>query len=415
MGLYERMRGMFGARPAALVSEAQIRDFLRSNSTASGVSITEDSAMRVAAAWRCVNIISGSIATLPLDLIRRVDEERRAPAIGHQLRRLLTVKPNHWQTPSEFRRMMQSHLLLRGNAYARKVTLGQSIVAILPIHPDRVEAEQIDTMEMVYKVRGKDGRMGTTLSQREMLHLRGMSLDGVTGISVLSNMREALGLALQTERAGARLFKDGVLAGGFISHPKTLSVGAQERLHSSLDNKYAGVENAAKWMILEEGMKPEPLAFSAEDTQWISARDFQRYDIAMFFGVPPHMIGATEKTTSWGTGIEAQGTAFVTYTLADWIKTWEESLKRDCLPENEWDTLDIRFNVNGLQRGDWKGRWEGYVKALQWGVASPNEIRAMEDWNPRDGGDVYYPPPNTSGTPEGSTNEPEDPAKDQRP
>jgi HK97 family phage portal protein len=414
MALFDRMRGMFGAHPVALVSDAQIRDFLRSNSTASGVSITEDSAMRVAAAWRCVNIIAGSLATLPLDLIRRVDEKRRDPAVGHPLRRLLTVKPNHWQTPSEFRRMMQAQLLLRGNAFARKVTLGQSIVALLPIHPDRVEVEQTDALEMRYKVRGRDGRI-VPLAQKEMLHLRGMSLDGVTGMSVLSNMREALGLALQTERAGARLFKDGVLAGGFIAHPKTLSNGAHERLRASLDDKYTGAENAAKWMILEEGMKPEPLSFSAEDTQWLGARDFQRYDIAMFFGVPPHMIGATEKTTSWGTGIEAQGTGFVTYTLADWIKTWEESLKRDCLPESEWDALDFRFNVNGLQRGDWKGRWEGYVKALQWGVASPNEIRALEDWNPREGGDVYYPPPNTSGTPEGSTNEPQETPPDQRP
>jgi HK97 family phage portal protein len=406
---------MLGARPTALVSEAQIREFLKGNSTASGIAITESSAMRVAAAWRCVNIIAGSIATLPLDLVKRVDEKRREPAVGHKLRRVLTVRPNPWQTPSEFRRMMQAHLLLRGNAYARKVTVGNEIVALLPLHPDRVEAEQVDTLAMVYKVRGKNGAVAATLGQKEILHLRGMSLDGVTGMSVLSNMRESLGLALQAEQAGGRLFKDGVLAGGFISHPKSLSAGAHDRLRDSLDNKYAGAENAAKWMILEEGMKPEPLAFSPEDAQWLGARDFQRYDIAMFFGVPPHMIGATEKTTSWGTGIEAQGIGFVTYTLTDWIKTWEESIKRDLLPEAEWEALDARFNVNGLLRGDWKGRWEGYVKALQWGVASPNEIRALEDWNPREGGDVFYDPPNTAGNSQGSTNEPQETPPDQRP
>jgi len=417
MGLIDRMRGMFGARPSALVTESQIRDLLRNGATtASGVVVNESNAMRVAAAWRCVNIIAGTIATLPLDLIRRVDERRREPAVGHKLRRLLTVKPNPWQTPSEFRRMMQAHLLLRGNAYARKVMLGGELIALIPLHPDRVEAEQADSLAMVYKLRDKNG-VTRDFTQKDILHLRGMSLDGVTGMSVLTNMRESLGLALQTEQAGARLFKDGVLAGGFISHPKSLSDGAHQRLRTSLDEKYTGAENAAKWMILEEGMKPEPLSFSPEDAQWLGARDFQRYDIAMFFGVPPHMIGATEKTTSWGTGIEAQGTGFVTYTLSDWIKTWEESLKRDCLPESEWESIDARFNVNGLQRGDWKGRWEGYVKALQWGVASPDEIRALEDWNPREDGKggIYYEPPNTAGKPEGKDDEPQDPAQNQRP
>lgn len=349
--------------------------------------------MRVASAWRCVNIIAGSIATLPLDLIQRVDENIRRPAVGHQLRRVLTVKPNPWQTPSEFRRMMQANLLLRGNAYARKVMLGNRLEALIPLHPDRVEAEQLDTLGMQYKVRGKSGGH-VILPQKDILHLRGMSLDGVTGMSVLSNMRESLGLALQTELAGARLFKNGMLTGGQIMHPGKLSENAAKNLRESLDERHGGAENAAKWVLAEEGMELKPLSLSAEDSQWLGARDFQRYDIAMFFGVPPHMIGATEKTTSWGTGIEAQGTGFVTYTLSDWIKTWEESIKRDLMQESEWETLDARFNVNGLLRGDAKARWEGYVKALQWGVYSPNEVRRLEDQNPRDDGDVYYDPPN---------------------
>lgn len=361
--------------------------------------------MRVAAAWRCINIIGGAIATLPLDLIRRVDEKVRLPAVGHPLRRVLTVRPNPWQTPSEFRRMMQANLLLRGNAYARKVVLGSRVVALIPLHPDRVQAEQLDSFAMQYKVRGNNGAI-TAYAQKDILHLRGMSLDGVTGMSVLSNMRESLGLALQTEKAGARLFKNGMLAGGVIEHPAKLSPEAAKNLHESLDAKNAGAENAGKWILAEEGMKFAPVSLSAEDAQWLGARDFQRYDIAMFFGVPPHMIGATEKTTSWGTGIEAQGIGFVTYTLNDWIKTWEESIKRDLLPESEWESIDARFNVNGLLRGDAKGRWDGYVKALQWGVSSPNEVRAMEDQNPREGGDIYYDPPNTAGQTQKDSNEP---------
>ncbi|QIM48981.1 phage portal protein [Pusillimonas sp. DMV24BSW_D] len=358
--------------------------------------MTEASAMRVAAAWRCVNIIGGAVATLPLDLIARESENVRRPAVGHPLRPVLTVKPNPWQTPSEFRRMMQAHLLLRGNAYARKVMVGRNVVALIPLHPDRVQAEQLNSLAMQYKVSGANGST-TILAQKDVLHLRGMSLDGVTGMSVLSNMRESLGLALQTEQAGARLFKNGLLAGGVIEHPGKLSAEAAKNLKESLDEKNAGAENAGKWILAEENMKLNPVSLSAEDAQWLGTRDFQRYDIAMFFGVPPHMIGATEKTTSWGSGIESQGIGFVTYTLNDWIKIWEESIKRDLLPEAEWETIDARFNVNGLLRGDAKGRWESYVKALQWGVYSPNEVRAMEDQNPREGGDVYYDPPNTAG------------------
>lgn len=398
MGLFNRVRSMFGTNTNALVSEDQIRDLMRQGNTASGAVVTEKSAMRVAAAWRCVNIIAGAIATLPMDIIKRESEDVRRPFVGHPLRKILTVKPNPWQTPSEFRRMMQAHLLLRGNAYARKVMVGNGLVALIPLHADRVRAEQIDTLAMIYHIQGKDGRV-TTFSQKDIFHLRGMSLDGVTGMSVLSNMRESLGLALQTEQAGARLFSHGILAGGVIKHPGKLSDNAARHLRESMEDRNAGAQNAGKWIIAEEGMTLDTISLSAEDAQWLGTRDFQRYDIAMFFGVPPHMIGATEKTTSFGTGLESQGTGFVTYTLSDWTKTWEESSKRDLMPESEWENVDVRFNSNGLQRGDFKGRWEGYVKALQWGVYSPDDVRRLEDQNPRPdgGGGIYYDPPNTAG------------------
>ncbi len=408
MGILSRMRSMIGMRPSALVSEDQLREFMRQGNTASGAVVTEESAMRVAAAWRCVNIIAGAIATLPIDIIRRESETVRKPAVGHPLRRILTVKPNTWQTPSEFRRMMQSHLLLRGNAYARKVFIGNQLVGLIPLPTDRVTAEQLDSTAMQYKVMRKDGS-SIIFPQREIFHLRGMSLDGVTGMSVLANMRESLGLALQTEQAGARLFSNGILAGGVIKHPGKLSDNASRHLRESMEQRNQGSQNAGKWIVAEEGMTVESISLTAEDAQWLGTRDFQRYDIAMFYGVPPHMLGATEKTTSWGSGIEAQGIGFVTYTLTDWIKTWEESVKRDLLEEREWETVDARFNVNALMRGDFKTRWEGYVKGLQNCVYSPDDVRAMEDMNPRPdgGGGFYFEPPNTAGQSQGTQNEPQ--------
>jgi HK97 family phage portal protein len=394
------------------MSPDQIREFLRiggSMETGSGVSVNESSAMRVAAAWRCVNIISGTVGTLPMDLIRRISEGVREPAVGHKLRKVLTVKPNQWQTPSEFRRMMQAHLMLRGNAYALKITLGGEVIALVPLHPDRVLPEQLDDMTMRYRVTLKGGRY-EYYSSAEIFHLRGMSLDGVTGLSVLSHMRESLGLAIRSEQAGASLMKNGQFVSGVLKHKNKLSPEAYGRLKTSL-SETGGSGSAGATRILEEGMEWESVSMSARDLQFLEQRDFQRYDIAMFFGVPPHMLGATEKQTSWGSGIEQQGIGFVTYTLNDWLRSWEEAIKRDLIAEREWETLDARFYTQGLMRGDVKTRTAYYIAARQWGWLNPNEIRALEDMNPRtdDGGDEYAEPPNTAGgqagAPEGEGDE----------
>jgi HK97 family phage portal protein len=390
----------------------QVRDFLRigggSMETSSGAHVSESSAMRVAAAWRCMNIISGVMGSLPVDLIRRDSESQRRPAVNHPLRRVLTVKPNQWQTPNEFRRMMQAHLLLRGNAYALKVEGGGRVLGLIPLHPDRVLVDQLDDYTIEYRVSLKDGQY-RVLKQGDIFHLRGMSLDGIKGLSVLSHMRESLGIALQSELASARLMKHGQFSTGNYEHPGVLTPEAYARLKSSIDQS-GGADGAGKAKILEEGMTFKPVSLSAVDMQFLQQRDFQRYDIAMFFGVPPHMLGATEKTTSWGSGIEQQGIGFVTYTLNDWIRIWEEACKRDLIAEREWDTHDVRFFTQGLMRGDAKARWEAHVKGLQWGVISPDEVRALEDMNPRpDGlGGQYYDPPNTAGN-AGDGDEPEEP------
>lgn len=407
MGVLKYLRGLIGAGPRSetfdltSMTPEQLRDFLRiggSMATASGAVVNESSAMRVAAAWRCVNIISGTVGSLPLDLIRRESETVRRPAEGHPLRNILTVKPNGWQTPNEFRRMMQAHLLLRGNGYARKVMSGSRLISLIPLHPDRVRPEQNSDLSLSYYVTRTDGQE-LKLRQQDMLHLRGMSLDGVTGLSVLAHMRESLGLALQAEQAGARLLKNGTFGGLVLKHPDRLSIEAARNLRDSFAESASGAENAGRPIVLEEKMEVAPLALSAVDSQFLQSRDFQRYDIAMFFGVPPHMIGATDKTTSWGSGVEQQGIGFVTYTLNDWLVIWQEAIKRDLIAEQEWNSLDVRFFPQGLLRGDVKTRWQSYVQGRQWGIYSADDVRALEDMNPRpDGrGGEYAEPPNTAG------------------
>lgn len=378
-------------------TDTEIRDFLRdgSNTSISGRSITENSAMKVAAAYRCTTIISGVVSWLPMDIIRRESEDVRKPAVGHPLRRVLTVRPNAWQTPKEFKQLMQAHVMLRGNAVAVKVKALGEVVALIPIHPDRVLIEQENSLQMKYTVTAADGSLKVYRSA-DVLHLRGLSLNGYSGLSVLSHMRESLGIAIDGEVAAATLMKNGSFIDTVIKHPETMSKEAYNRLKESWEGRKSGVDNTGKTAILEEGADLVKTSMSANDLQFIQSRDFQRYDIAMFFGVPPHMIGATEKTTSWGSGIEQQNIGFVTYTLNDWLVMWQEALKRDTINERDWDTLDVRFFTQGLLKGDSKAQWAAFTAGRQWGVYSANDVRALLDMNPRTDpeGDEYAAPPN---------------------
>lgn len=377
--------------------------------SASGQNVTPDTAMRVAAVFRCVALRAGVVANMPLHIKRRVDERTREDASDHPLWNLLRRRPNRWQTPSQFRRMMQTHLLLRGNAYAMKVESRGRVQELIPLHPDRVECKQRDDLELEYTYTRADGGR-VRLAQGEVMHLVGLTLDGVHGVSAITFARETLGLAMAMEAHGATTFKNGARPSAALSHPGKLGPEGQELLRASLENFRQGGANEGKALILEEGMTYESMSMTAEDAQWIESRKFSRTDIAMFFGVPPHMIGDTEKSTSWGSGIDAQTQGFVTFTSEDDLTTWEETINRDLVSEDEPDIYAL-FNRAALVRGDIKARWEAHVKALQWGVSSPNEIRALEDQNPRDGGDIYYPPPNTAGASRNSDGGQDEPSR----
>lgn len=388
----------------AITTASELDAALRSGAlSASGASVTPDSAMRVAAVYACVRIISGAVATLPLHIKRRVDARTREDASDAPIWRVLRRRPNRWQTPSQFRRMMQAHLLLRGNGYAMVVRSRGEVRELIPLHPDRVAVTQGDDLALAYVYTRADGRL-VSLGQAEVLHLVGLTLDGVHGVSAIAYARETIGLALAMEDHGATTFRNGARVSGVLKHPQKLGPEAVANLKAGLEAFRAGGEQDGKNLILEEGMEYDRIAMTAEDAQWIESRKFSRTDIAMFFGVPPHMIGDTEKSTSWGTGIEQQSIGFVAYTLEDHLTMWEEAIDRDLIGAD--DTLYARFNRAALVKGDIKARWEAYVKGLQWGVYSPNEIRALEDQNPRDGGDVYYPPPNMTADSEGPEDAP---------
>lgn len=369
--------------------------------SSAGASVNERTAMRIAAAWRCVHIIAGGPGNTPLELMERVDDNKRRVATEHPTRKLLAVKPNGWQTPQDFKRMMTAHVALRGDGCAYKLRgLDGRVKELWPLHPDRVEPRQDpETMAMFYEVTGVSGARRTFTSD-EIFHVRGLSLDGVKGLGALAFARETMGMALQGQKAAAKMWKQGAMVGGVLEHPAALSEEAYDRLKLSLAEHQSGAENAGKWLIAEEGMKVSDDVFlSAADMQFLESRQFEVRQIAMFFGVPPHMIGDTEKSTSWGTGIEAQTTGFMAYTLEDYLTGWEEAGRRDLLTPSEAETYYLRFTRAAIVRSDLKTRTEAYARALQWGWRNPDEIRALEDLNPREDGEggKYYDPPNTAG------------------
>ena len=373
------------------LKDPRLAEFMRGGETHSGAYVTPEIALGVAAVYGCVRIISGAVATMPLNLKKRIDAKTRVDAEDHSLWKVLRRKPNRWMTPSAFRRMMTTHVLLRGNAYAMIVRSRGNVQELLPLDPDRVKVEQLDDLSLVYTYTRKKG--GTlVLPQSDVFHLIGMTFDGVTGVSVLNYARESVGLAIQTEKHGAKLFKNGTTLSSIIKHPGELSEEASQRLKASLE-AYRGAENAHKSLILEEGMDFTPLGMTQEDAQFIETRQFSRTEIAMFFGVPPHMIGDTEKSTSWGAGIEQQSLGFVAYTLQEWLTAWEETIARDLISDDE-PNIFARFNTAGLVRGDIKTRYEAYAIGRQWGWVSANDIRSLEDLNPIENGDVYLEPLN---------------------
>lgn len=379
-----------------ITNSEQLDEFLRGGAaSASGEVVTPETAMRVAAVYGCVRIRSGVPANLPLDIKRRVSAKVREDADDTKVSTLLRSKPNRWQTPSQFRRMLQAHNMLRGNGYAMIVWSRNEPIELIPLHPDRVECVQLDNLSLEYTYTRKNGGK-VKLAQKEVFHLVGLTLDGVHGVSPITYARETIGLALAQERAGAAVFKNGARASVVLEHPNQLGEEGRQFLKASLDEYRSGGESEGKALILEEGMKVGNLAMTAEDAQWIESRKFSRSDIAMFFGVPPHMIGDTEKSTSWGTGIEAQTQGFLTFTAEDDLTMWEQAIARDLITDPK---LYARFNRAALVRGDIKTRTAAYTSALQWGWMNPDEVRANEDMNPREDGEgaKYYDPPNTAG------------------
>ncbi|TEA79829.1 phage portal protein [Allopusillimonas ginsengisoli] len=333
-----------------------------------------DEALRNMAALRCVSLICESIGMLPANVIRSGPEKQLAKE--HPSYRLLKLRPNTWQTPYEFKSQMQLSALMHGDAYARIVWSRNKPVMWVPLPFESVKAKLRDDWTMVYEYTRKDGGL-ITLEQRDVFHLRDLSLDGVAGLSRMRLARGAIKLAQDAETAAAKIFETGNMAGGAIEVPKGLSDQAYARMQKSLREDYSGVENSGKWMILEEQAKANKFAATAKESQHIENRNAQIEEVARAFGVPRPLLMMDD--TSWGSGIEQLGIFFIQYGLQHWFTAWEQAIARSMFSDAEMDQLYVKFNEKALLRGTLKDQSDGFAKALGAGGIAPwmtqNEVR----------------------------------------
>lgn len=363
-------------------------------STLPGITITEEAALTFSAVFSAVKVLSESVATLPLPLYRRL-EKGKEMARDHALFPLLHDLPNPEITSSEFREIQMAALTLWGNAYAeiQRDVFGD-VLALWPIHPSRVQVRRpaVDA-PLEYVVTLPQGAGRVTLPKSQMFHVRALALDGVLGISPIRLQRETVALGLAAARFGSRFFGQGMLAGGVVEHPGTLSEPAHDRLEKSIEQKRSGLANAHRVLILEEGMKYTKLMIPPDDAQWLESRKFQVNEIARIYRIPPHKLGDLEKATF--SNIEEQSIEFVTDTLMPWLVRWEQAIARDLLRPDERRDFFARFKLEGLLRGKTIERYEAYAIGRQWGWESVNSILDLEDRNPiGPAGDIYLSPLN---------------------
>ena len=392
MGIFS---GLFKSRdkPQDRTSGSNYAFFM--GGTTSGKAVTERSAMQMTAVYSCVRILSEAVAGLPLHLYKYTDSGGKAMALDHSLYRLLHDEPNPEMSSFVFRETLMTHLLLWGNAYAQIIRNGKNeIVALYPLMPNKMSVDRDENGRLYYTYyRGSDEAIknkefAVTLQPSDVLHIPGLGFDGLVGYSPIAMAKNAIGMAIACEEYGAKFFANGAAPGGVLEHPGTIK--DPQRVRESWQSTFGGSGNANKIAVLEEGMKYTPIGISPEQAQFLETRKFQINEIARIFRVPPHMVGDLEKSSF--SNIEQQSLEFVKYTLDPWVIRWEQSIQRSLLNSEEKKKYFAKFNVEGLLRGDYQSRMNGYAIGRQNGWMSANDIRELENLDripAEDGGDLY--------------------------
>ncbi len=379
MGIFS---GLFRSRdaPKNRTSGSAYSFFL--GQSAAGKSVNERSAMQMTAVYACVRILSEAIAGLPLHMYKYEDDGSKKKAIDHRLYHILHDEPNPEMTSFIWRETAMSHLLLWGNAYIQIIRNGKGeVLALYPLMPSRMKVDRDSRGRLYYEYQTMSDDAPTMkgtvvrLDSREILHIPGLGFDGVVGYSPIAMAKNAIGLAIAAEEYGSKFYANGAAPSGVLEHPNILKDPAKVR--DSWNAAFGGSANSHRVAVLEEGMKYTPISINPNEAQFLETRKFQIDEIARIFRVPPHMVGDLDKSSF--SNIENMSREFVAYTLNPWVCRWEQALARALLSEEEKKKYFFKFNVDGLLRGDYVSRMQGYSVGIQNGFMSPNDVRELEN------------------------------------
>lgn len=364
---------------------------------ASGERVDEKSAMQISTVYACVRLLAETVAGLPLHLYRYTEGgsgKEKAPE--HPLYKLLYRQPNPEMTSFTFRETIMTHLLLWGNSYSQIIRDGKNtILALYPLLPENVEVDRDESGNLFYiyhaytdEVPG-DKDQDIYFRADEIFHIPGLGFNGLVGFSPIAMMKNSLGTTLAVEKYGASFFRNGAQPSGVLEHPGVLKDPG--KIRDNWSAVYGGANNAHKVAVLEEGMSYKPISLPPEDSQFLSTREFGVDEICRIFRVPPHLVQDLQHATY--SNIEHQSIDFVIHTLTPWLVRIEQAIIKDLLLDTEQDEMFPKFNVDGLLRGDYQSRMNGYATGISNGFLSPNDIHRLENMDlipAEEGGDDYY-------------------------
>ena len=349
-----------------------------------GMMVGSESAMRQITVYNCIKVLYNCVSQMPCQLMQDIDGVK-SKAKDHYLYKVIGKKPNGWMTAPQIWGQAIVHVSLRGNFYAFKMGIGNKVLQLLPIHPDRVTVVQNKDWSLTYKVAGSELK---EYSQSEILHIRGMSLDGFTGMNPIEYARECIGLGLASNRFLARWFGKGMHPGAIIKQKDWLDPITHANKWKAYCIKYGGLNNSQDLMLLDGDSTIEFPPIKLVDAQFLEQMRLNESQICGMFGVPLILVQAGENPATYASSTEFKRN-FVDMTISPIAVNFETSIDRDCLTDKEQETLYTKYNLNSLYRGNLVERFASYKEGINAEFMSPNEARALEDWNPYKGGDEY--------------------------
>lgn len=379
-------------RKSAGMTSRDLLELIASGSVAvSGVEVNSKSAIRYAAFFACLKVLAEDVGKLPIKLYKERSDRGRDVAKAHSVHRIISRRPNDFMSASEFWEMCVAHVILRGNFYAYKVMVGGELKELLPLNPASTKPVQRSDWSLWYDITFADGRRDIVPAS-SIFHVRGLSLDGIKGLSALEYARETLGLGIAAERHGAKLFVNGANPGGALQTDQNLTDEVFERVKSSWNEKHSGLDNSHKVAILEGGLKWVSVTMTNTDAQWLENRKHTDNQICGMLRVPPHKVAILDRSTN--NNIEHQSLDYVNDGLMPHLNRIESRIRISLLDERDEEDHFAKFNVSALLRGDMKARSQFYKDMVYIGAYSPNDVLELEDRNPRPNGDIYLTPSN---------------------